>query len=222
MVPHCLLLICILLPCYSSTSLPVYDFIGSGDVVFKTSDDIVLDSALLAEDTIGNRPDSFTICSSIYLKYVLSRTYFIQTFKKDGTNWFNYYIQGHDFSGSHGQSGTYVGYIFFNGVYIGISGLIAIRPHSWFHGCIALDVNNKMVTLVVNGVLVYESEVDTQTEMKEEKPNSLKGKIGLGVGGISGNNLVQSRGIVSNVNVYSNALTVETMKTLTDGSSCSS
>ena len=58
--------------------------------------------------------------------------------------------------------------------------------------------------------------------MKEEKPNSLKGKIGLGVGGTSGNTLVQSRGIVSNVNVYSKALTAETMKTLTNGSACSS
>ena len=156
-----------------SASFPVYDFIGSGDVVFKTNDDIVLDSAVLAEDTVGNLPDAFTICSSIYLKYVLSRTYFIQTFKKDGTNWYNYYVQAHDFSGSHGKSGTYVGYIFFNGVYIGISGHISIRPHSWFHGCISLDVNSKKLTLVVNGELVYENELATQN-MKQDKPDNIK------------------------------------------------
>ena len=158
----------------TDSHFPVYNFIGSGDVVFKTNDDIVLDSAVLAEDSRGNLPDAFTICSSIYLKYVLSRTYFIQTFKKDGTNWYNYYVQAHDFGGSHGKAGTYVGYIFFNGVYIGISGHISIRPHSWFHGCISLDVISKKLRLVVNGEKVYESELITQKNMKAEKPDSLK------------------------------------------------
>ena len=168
-----LLLILLKLKESNSASFPVYDFIGSGDFIITTSDATVLDSAILAEDIVGSLPDDFTICSSIYMKYVLSYTNFIQTFKKDGSNWFSYFLQRHDFSGSHGKSGTYVGYIFFNGIYIGISGLISIRPHSWFHGCISLDVNSKKLILVVNGELVYENVLATQN-MKQDKPDNLK------------------------------------------------
>ena len=168
-----LLLVLLLLKESHSASFPVYDFIGSGDFISKTNDATVLDSAILAEDPVGSLPDDFTICSSIYIKYFLTYTNFIQTFKKDGSNWFTYFVQAHDFTGSHGKSGTYVGYIFFNGVYIGISGLISIRPHSWFHGCISLDVNSKKLTLVVNGQLGYENELLTQN-MKEDKPDNLK------------------------------------------------
>ena len=152
-------------------SFPVYDFIGNGTVANRKFGDnsTVLDSAILANDSIGNLPYDFTICSSVYIRFFLSRVFFIQVYKEDGFIWFNYYLQDQDIN-----SGTYTGYIFFSGTALKFNGEIKIQPHSWFHGCIALDTETKKLNLVVNGNHIYGTVLEKESALKTDKPASLK------------------------------------------------
>ena len=158
-------------------SLPVYDFIGTGTVPKKKFGDntTVLDSAILANDSIGNLPYDFTICSSVFIRFFLSRVFFIQVYKEDGSIWFNYFLLDQDIKASIRDSGTYTGYILFNGTALKFNGEIKIQPHSWFHGCIALDTETKKLNLVVNGNHIYGTVLEKELAfLKTDKPTSLK------------------------------------------------
>ena len=49
----------------------------------------IRDYVTLANDPKANLPDSFTICSSIYVKYVTSTSdHFMEVYKEDGGHWF--------------------------------------------------------------------------------------------------------------------------------------
>ena len=155
--------------------LPVYNFMGSGYPAFRTiGSDTILETAFLEEDLVGDLPDAFTICSSIFIDFILSRAPFIQMYKEDGSIWFNYLFLGHEINTSIGETGTYMGYIvFFKGGAYSINRKIKIKPHSWFHGCISLDMITKKVVLAINGDIIFEDVVQNDLHL-EDKPASLK------------------------------------------------
>ena len=46
----------------------------------------------LANDPKSQFPDSFTICSSIQIKFIYGATHFVQMYKDDGSHWFSLHI----------------------------------------------------------------------------------------------------------------------------------
>ena len=46
----------------------------------------------LANDPKSSLPDSFTICSSILLKFINGGAHFVQMYTEDGSHWFNFQL----------------------------------------------------------------------------------------------------------------------------------
>ena len=112
---------------------------------------LIKDYVTLANDPKANLPDTFTICSSIFMEYRpgLEGVGILEMFKEDGSHWFllNYYVKTLEFyymnpaSGKSGQESlTDVD--------------IPVIPHSWYHACMGLDTVSGHVRVVVNGIEV--------------------------------------------------------------------
>ena len=46
----------------------------------------------LLNDPKANLPKSFTVCSSIFIKYIITAISYFEMFKEDGTHWFLHVI----------------------------------------------------------------------------------------------------------------------------------
>ena len=65
---------------------------NDGSLVFG-DESTMTDYVTLTNDPGTNLPESFTICSSIFLKFMLTKNNFISIFKEDGTQWFQMDIE---------------------------------------------------------------------------------------------------------------------------------
>ena len=52
------------------------------------AEELMTDYVTLANDPKENLPDTFTICSSVLIKYVITNNDVFQILKEDGTPWF--------------------------------------------------------------------------------------------------------------------------------------
>ena len=112
---------------------------------------LIKDYVTLANDPKANLPDTFTICSSIFMEYRpgLEGVGILEMFKEDGSHWFllNYYVKTFEF--------------YYMNPVTGMSGqesltdvVIPVIPHSWYHACMGLDTVAGHVRVVVNGIEV--------------------------------------------------------------------
>ena len=53
-------------------------------------EDLVVDYLTLADDPNGNFPESYTICSSVFVKFATTDILVIQMLKQDGTPWYRF------------------------------------------------------------------------------------------------------------------------------------
>ena len=183
------------------------------------------DYITLANDPKGSLPASFTVCSSLFIKYVITNTNVIEMFKQDGSHWFLLQLST-VYRNYHTQSETMT--IWFANPVTGKDGrddftetLIPIVPHSWYHVCMGLDTVSGLLRIVVNGVVVVNEEKDYFRNTKQWKPDSLEGKLFIFKSYRSF--WYQNRGIISNLNIFSSMMSVEDMVTRTaGGEECSS
>ena len=54
------------------------------------TEDMIKDFVTLANDPNGNLPNSFTVCSSLYVKYCTSNKGVLQMLKQDGSPWYSF------------------------------------------------------------------------------------------------------------------------------------
>ena len=98
---------------------------------------------------------------------------------------------------------------------------IPIVPHSWYHICMGLDTVSGLLRIVVNGVVMVNEEKDYFRNTVQWKPKSLEGKLLLFKSYLSV--WYQSRGITTNLNIFSSMMSVEEMVSRTTrGEDCSS
>ena len=174
---------------------------------------LIKDYVTLADDPKANIPDTFTICTSIHIKYRpgLKDVGIFEMLKEDGSHWFllNYYVKSLEFfymnpttgkSGHESLSDT----------------VIPIIPHSWYHACMGLDTVSGLLRIVVNGIQVVNEEKEYFKNTNKWKPRSLKGKILQFKGYLSGF-WWQFRDTFSNMNIFSSMMSVEDMVTRTSG-----
>ena len=127
----------------------------------------IRDYVTLANDPKANLPDSFTICSSIYVKYVTSTSdHFMEVYKEDGGHWFTI-VLGTDlrnldtmsekmiiWSALKGGEAKFAPWDVFEGP------LVPIAHHSWHHICMGLDTGSGLLRIVVNGKEMVNMEKD--------------------------------------------------------------
>ena len=137
---------------------------GVGEHGKETS---IRDYVTLANDPKANLPDSFTICSSIYVKYVTSTSdHFMEVYREDGGHWFTI-VLGTDlrnldtmsekmiiWSALKGGEAKFAPWDVFEGP------LVPIAPHSWHHICMGLDTGSGLLRIVVNGKEMVNMEKD--------------------------------------------------------------
>ena len=174
---------------------------------------LIKDYVTLANDPKANLPDSFTICSSIFIKFRpgLKDVGIFEMFKEDGTHWFllNYYVKTLEFFYENPATGKSE-MEKFSGT------IIPIVPHSWYHACMGLDTVSGLLRIVVNGIEVINEEKEYFKNTNDWKPRSLKGKI-LQFKGYLAGFWWQFRDTFSNMNIFSSMMSVEDMVTRTSG-----
>ena len=98
---------------------------------------------------------------------------------------------------------------------------VPIVPHSWYHVCMGLDTVSGLLRIVVNGVVMVNEEKDYFRNTVQWKPKSLEGKLLLFKSYLSV--WYQNRGIISNLNIFKDLMSVDQMVSRTaGGEDCSS
>ena len=189
------------------------------DIVFG-QDHLIKDYVTLANDPNGNLPDSYSVCTSVFVKFCTSNKGIIQMLKQDGTPWYSVEIFTTDRQYERKSEKIL---IWFENPTTGklsseafSKANIPIVPHSWYHICIGLDTVSGLLRIVVNGVEVVNEEKEYFRNSVHWKPKSLDGKVVQLKGFFSGF-WYQYRSIFSNLNIFSSMMSVEAMVTRTTG-----
>ena len=175
---------------------------------FCSSED-VLSYAELKNDPHADLPSSFTICSSAMTTYGSMQTFFTLV-GKDGNSWLAPLLR------VNGRK-TF----FFEERWSDVK-LPPFFAHQWAKSCIAVNSESDLLQWVVDGTLVENATVHQVKDIKS-KPTDLTGKIILGATQAFGpkwkSNYKSNQ--VTNLNIFSTALTIGEMQQNTMGGNCS-
>ena len=182
-------------------------------------EDVIEDYLTLADDPNGNLPESYTVCSSVFVKYATSDIAVIQMLKQDGTPWYSLVISG---SKNYDKMSENLELSFDNpttGKFeldFLTSSHIPIVPHSWYHVCMGLDTVSGLLRIVVNGVEVVNEEKEYFKNTKTLKPGSLEESV-LMFKGYEAGYWYQHRTTFSNMNIFSSIMSLKDMVSRTSG-----
>ena len=200
-----------------SEDLVIFDNFDSGELSFGSEDKMV-DYALLALDRKTDLPQSFTICSSLHLNFITTSIFFYQLYQENGTPWFNLEIKANRDLDRFQDIVELSNYK--QAINIGPTPeTMPIQPNSWYHGCTALDTVTGQMLVVINGRIMIDKVIAEFINSANEKPKSLEGRLSLFKNFRSGF-WYQSRQRLTNLNVYSSALTLDKLINLTNGEQC--
>ena len=199
----------------SSEEILILDNFKYGGLTFG-SEDVVVDYASLASDPKGELPTTFTICSSVHVKFVTTCQYFFQLYQEDGEPWFYLKIDPvRDLT-----KFTEIIRMGFNGsVHNFFDVEIPIVPHSWYHACTGLDTVSGHLRVVLNGLTVVDKVIESFRDSSQVKPKSLIGKITIFKTSEPGY-WYQARGILSNMNVFGSLVTIKDMVLISTSVDC--
>ena len=154
--------------------MTVYSNIADGKAVVGIEESVT-DYVTLARDPKSNLPNAFTICSSVYGEFMLSEMNFFELFTNNYTHWFDLSLEDHrDYYLSEGLQ------LYFQGDQERLYGyrVVPIRPKSWGHVCLGLDLETAHVRLVFNGYLLADENMENMD--MDIKPSNLVDKL-LGI-----------------------------------------
>ena len=141
---------------------------------------IVTDYVTLKNDPIANLPASFTVCSSVFVKFMITANNFIEILKEDGGHWLQVdLLHLRDFSSLTERITL--------GYYNPASGkdeavnlwnpAVPITPHTWYHMCLGLDSVTGLIRIVINGFEIVNEIKDFFRNTTSIKPTSVAGKF---------------------------------------------
>ena len=191
---------------------------------FKTDDSVhnlwtIKDYVTLANDLKGNLENSFTICSSVFIKFWATRTSVIGMLKEDGDHWFNLEVgitsRNYRILSEHMEIWYYNPVTGNHEKEIFRDTFIPIVPSSWYHICMGLDSDSGLLRIVINGLEIISQEKEYLRNTTSLKPRSLDGKIVALKGHVGF--WYQQRATFSNMNIFSSIMSVEAMVNRTSG-----
>ena len=163
--------------------------------------------AILSSGSASIQPSSsFTICGSIYVGFFWERKVFY-TLRQNGSDtlWFSLYFQkGRDYVSGYKVALTSYENLSYNNV------KIPLRPHAWSHACTSVDTSGR-VLVVINGVLSHDAAIILPIAQHFEN-NLVVGAAWYQYGALE---TYQSGGSVTNVNIFSDQLSLTKMKHIT-------
>ena len=189
------------------------------EIVFG-KEHLMKDYVTLANDPNGNLPNSYTVCSSVYVKFCTSNYGVLTMLKNDGSPW--YLVEIFTTSRQYETKSEKIS-LWYENPSTGKTlredfsdAHIPIVPHSWYHICIGLDTVSGLFRIVVNGKEVVNKEKEYFQNTQSWKPRTVDGKI-LQFKGYWGGMWFQYRNTFSNMNIFSSIKSVEDMISRTSG-----
>ena len=170
-----------------------------GDYFVGPTDSGITSFLELTNDPVGNLPPSFTVCSSLFMRYFIPVISFGDFYQDDGSYWFNFEF---GFRVSYKTFELEFSLMYDNKNHFhGNTTLLAI-PHSWYHACIGIDTTSGLVQIVVNGKTILQQEISYFSESVIKRPRTLAGNFQ--VFRVKWPSVVwrQGRSIFGNMNVY--------------------
>ena len=189
-----------------------------GETVYG-EEHLITDYVILANSPEKDLPDSFTVCSSVWVKFWTADSSVIAMLKQDESPWFVLHFAGvRDHKGLSEKMGLMyenpnTGSNEFEEI---ADAIIPIIPHSWYHICMGLDTVSGLFRIVVNGKEVVNKEKEYFKNTQLWKPKSVAGKI-LQFKGYWGGMWFQYRNTFSNMNIFNSMMSVEDMVSRTSG-----
>ena len=165
--------------------------------------------AQFKRDPRANLPSSFTICSSVMTTYYKNKQMqvFFNLLGNDGNRWLGSFLYVDKETSFYHLKLTDVK-------------LLPVFAHQWVRSCMAVDSDSGLLQWVVDGTLVENTTVAHIKDSKN-KPTDLTDKIVLGAWQYSGSKkwgAMSNR--VTNLNIFSDTLTIGAMKQYTKGENC--
>ena len=196
--------------------LKVFDNYDHG-VIGYGPEEVVVDYASLVSDPAGDFPDSFTICSSVHLKFLTTIQPFFQLYSEDGRPWINLFIYAvRDLVNMYERFAL----VYDDEIHIFYDIPIPISPHTWFHACTGLDTDTGHLRVVINGFTVVDEVIEFFIKSSKMKPKSLSHKLTIFKTNLHGEVWYQARGILSNMNVHGILMKMKDMVAITSSTDC--
>ena len=153
---------------------------------------------------------NFTICGTIFIGYLRGRQAFY-TMRQNGTDvlWLSLSLtNSKDLSDGYDAYFNIIGGSSYN------IRKVALRPHGWSHACTSVDTSGH-VLVVINGVLTH--DVNTTLQSPGHIFTKFEDNLVLGVSWTQFSRLetYQSEASVTNVNIFSEQLSLAKMKHIT-------
>ena len=176
--------------------------------------------ALLQNENIDQLPEQFSICSSMSMDYFRGHPTFLIILKDDLSRWI---ILDPDLDLT---AQKYI--LWFDSDKVSNKGdrKISLRPWTWSHICMTVDLANGDIEIMMNGVKTASITIKDKI-FRENRPETLHNRMLFGdwtypSWGIPRENweVVQSESPISNVHVYSRLLTDEEMLNFTGDGAC--
>ena len=159
-------------------TIKVFDFFEYGQNIDFSDPDSQASAIVLNDDTVGNLPTSFTICSTILFARKVERLPYFQIFDKDGKPWFNTYDRSNEIKKFHTNG------IMVNGIFkLGFTEFKPVVIDVWDHSCTAVDTVTGHVTNVRKGHIMVDKVMEEFKESSDIRPTSLKERLMLGRAG---------------------------------------
>ena len=202
---HCLFVVTSLLR--DASGIQFLEFSSQNETAIKAGQNY----AILNEGSSNLNATAFTICSSIKVSFFRGYQAFY-TMRQNGTDnlWFSLTIHNQYLSG-------YVVTFNYFGSDVFSAAKLHLRPHGWSHACTSVDSSGH-VLVVINGVLTHNTTVGNPENMK----HGFKGNLMLGAAWFYYTKLepYQSEASVTNVNIFSDQLSLTKMKQITSTGQC--
>ena len=151
--------------------MTVFSNIGDGKAVVGIEESVT-DYVTLANDPKSDLQNAFTICSSVSGEFMLSKMNFFELFTNNDSHWFDLSLEDHrDLYLSDGLQ------LYFTGDQERLYGyrvVPIIRPKTWGHACLGLDLEAGHVRLVFNGYLLAEDNLEILKNFTSIKPTILR------------------------------------------------
>ena len=170
--------------------------------------------AELKHDPRASLPESFTICSTIKTPSCPIRAYptFFSVLDNDRAQFLAPGFKA-------GRTVSLLKIYYLQGTSEQVDGKIPpIFPNKWTRSCVAINTTSGLINWVVEGTVVL-STTSEEVKTSKSKPKDLSGRIVLGALSYAGLWVAPSSK-VTNMNIFSSALSNEKMKNMTEGGTC--
>ena len=195
--------------------IPCESSLAEEDKIGKKTLDEIHTYAELKNDPRASLPESFTVCSSMMTTSCKNYVWpaFFTILDENRTQFLAPII-------SRWTIESALQILYLQGSSEQVDGKIPpLFPNQWTRTCLAINVTSGLIQYVVQGTLVL-TTISEEVRDSKRQPKDLSRKLILGAISYGGSVYITQGQKVTNLNIFSSTLSIEEMKSITEGESC--